>query len=161
MAILSGNRLTPARLNPALADLRQTVAQTLANNVWTAVTFGAEDIDTNGGHSTSSNTSRFTCTLAGTYLFVGGVSFATNATGQRYCRWHVNGSEVFGVGANTDPVAAAPTMLAARPMLTTLAVGDYVELAAFQSSGANLDTYISAGAGYAQSGMSAARVASP
>lgn len=154
MAIASGQRLTPARLNPIIADLRQTTAQTLPNNTWVALLFQAEDIDTHGGHSTTSNTGRYTCTLAGTYMFNGAVAFASHATGQRWCRWHLNGGEIFGTGANVQAITGQPTLLTARTAVMTLAVGDYVELAAFQSSGGNLDTYISGAAGYAQSGMS-------
>lgn len=157
MAILSGQRLTPARLNPVLAQLRQTTAQTITNNTWTAVTFGAEDVDTHSGHSTSSNTSRFTIPLDGTYLLAGGVSYAANATGQRWCRWYKNGTELDGGGANINANSSGQTLMVAKTLQVVLAVGDYVELWAFQSSGVSLDTYVAFA--YAQSTMNVTRVA--
>jgi hypothetical protein len=41
--------------------------QSIPDNTQTAITFGQEDIDTHGAHSTSSNTSRVTPTVAGIY----------------------------------------------------------------------------------------------
>lgn len=160
MPIQSGMKLTPARLNPVLAKLRQTTAQTLTDSTWTAITFGAEDIDTHAGHSGTS--SRFTVPtgLGGTYELTGGVSWPANATGQRWCRFYKNGVEIEGSGSNIDANSSQPTLTVARPTTVVLAPGDYVELWAYQSSGAvgGLATYVAFA--YAQSTMNVKRVVS-
>jgi hypothetical protein len=132
-------------LGPAWAELRQTTAQTLANNTWTALNFQTEESDSIGGHSTSTNPSRFTCgaLFAGTYEFSGGCAFVSNSTGVRNLRWAKNGSLVNGSGvsfpANPSP---GQTILPARTKKIALAAGDYVELQAIQTSGGNLDTFV-------------------
>lgn len=54
--------------------------QALADNTDVAITFSAEDYDTDGFHSTSSNTSRITPNLPGYYKFKGTVYFAPQTT---------------------------------------------------------------------------------
>lgn len=75
-----GDPVTADALNeqfdPPTGRLVQTVAQTgIADNTTTAVTFTTEDLDTEGFHSTSSNTSRVTPTVAGWYRVYGSVAF--------------------------------------------------------------------------------------
>lgn len=137
--------------NPPLAQLRQTVAQTLTNNAWTAINLQTEDIDTSNGHSTITNISRYTAPKAGKYELAGGVAYAGSAAGQRWSRWAKNGVDLPGSGANMDATAAGQALLVARTILVVLAAGDYIELQALQSSGGNLDTYV--GVAYAQSTM--------
>lgn len=155
---LSGMRLTPARLNPVVLVARQTSAQTVSNNTWTVITLDVEDIDTNGAHSTVSNTSRFTCPTGydGYYEVSGGVSWASNSTGQRWSRLLKNGTEIDGSGNNIDGNSSNQTLTDARTVIVSLAAGDYVELAGFQSSGGNLATYVAFG--YVQSYMTVKRV---
>lgn len=145
---------------PPVAQLRQTSVQTLTHNNWAALSMQAEDHDSHGGHSTSTNTSRYTCPTGqgGVYELAGAAAFAANATGQRWCRWARNGTELNGSGANMDAAASGQTLLAARTVQVTLAPGDYVELQALQTSGVNVDTYV--GVGYAQSTMTVKRVTS-
>lgn len=143
---------------PPIAVLRQTVAQTLTNGTFTALTFTTEDIDTANGHSTSTNTSRYTCQVAGKYMLTGGVTFASNGTGARYARWRVNGADVSGGGTSMPGISGDQALLPARTVIVALNVGDYVELWAYQGSGGNLDTYV--GVTYAQSTVTVMRVSS-
>jgi hypothetical protein len=46
-------------------QVRNEGTQTITANTDTAITFGAEDLDTNGFHSTSADTSRLTCPTGG------------------------------------------------------------------------------------------------
>lgn len=128
------------RVTP-VAQLRQTVAQSVANATYTACTFTTEDLDTLNGHSTSVNTSRWTVPTgwAGAYALDGGGKFATNVTGSRSARWAKNGAVVAGgegPGFSADDTSA----FVARPIVVALAVGDYVEMQIRQSSGASLNT---------------------
>jgi hypothetical protein len=140
-----------ARLRDVLAFLmdrpifrgRQTVAQTLTTATFAAVTMTAEDVDTHGGHSTSSNTSRYVAPEDGWYECSGGVGFASNATGFRACEWRKNGTALAGSDARAPAVAAgSSSSVAARTILVSLSAGDYVELFAFQNSGGDLGTSV-------------------
>lgn len=103
----------------------------------TLLTYDSELYDTDGMHSTSVNTSRLTCTVAGRYTIGAAVRWASNATGYRQVFFRLNGGTVIGSiiqpavsGATTDQVINVPYMLA---------VGDYVECYVVQASGGNLD----------------------
>lgn len=133
-------------LGVPLAQMRQTTLQTLANNTWTALTFGAEDVDTDvdnvGGHSTSSNTSRFTARYPGWYQCSGAVGFAANVTGIRGARWAVNGVAMDAGGPTLQTTGSSFAVIPAATEAFYLTVGDYVELFALQVSGGNLDTAV-------------------
>lgn len=60
-----------------LVRLVANAAQSLNDNTSTAITFAAEDIDTHGFHSTVTNTSRVTPTVAGYYRVRGTVVFGS------------------------------------------------------------------------------------
>lgn len=124
---------------PPIAILRSTTGQSIPNNVlpMTTVTFDAEDVDTYNGHSTVTNTTRYTAQVAGWYHVLGHADFQANATGRRAAQLFVNGT---GVRQNESPVctaASSPTTCIVEASLY-LNVGDYVELALFQTSGAAL-----------------------
>lgn len=129
--------------NPPICKVRQTVAQSLTTSTITPITFTTEDVDTSGMHSTSSNTSRLVATVAGWYLCSGNISYAANATGIRTTAWQVNGVAAPGAGQLFVATAAATNRLAAVSTLLQLAIGDYVELIGFQSSGGALLTAVS------------------
>jgi len=146
-------------MNAPVARLVQTVAQSIASGgSFTPLTFTTELEDTDpdglGGHSTASNTSRYTCRYPGVYLLGGGAGFAVNATGGRGCAWMLNGSVLDGtdVMANAVTVASTATRISARPWLVRLAETDYVELGVFHNAGAALNTAL----GSAASSMSVA-----
>jgi hypothetical protein len=74
------NDLIAASINRPSGRLVQAVAQSgIVNNTMTAVTFTTEVYDTNGWHSTVSNTSRVTPTVPGIYRVKGSVA-AVGAT---------------------------------------------------------------------------------
>lgn len=135
---------------PPIAQLRQATLQTVSNATWTAITFDAEDVDTDyanntTAHSTSSNPSRYTAIYPGWYDVGGGVSWAVNATGARGTYWSVNGVIVSGSDTLEPAVGVINVGYAARSMHIYLASGDYLELFAYQSSGGNLNTSVAAG----------------
>lgn len=135
-------------LSKPAAELRQTVAQSIANATWTSITFDVEDLDNDptgaGGHSTSVNTSRYTAVYAGWYLLGGGCSFIVNATGQRGVAWAVNGTLVNASRSFFDASAAVGMDIAARVKRVFLNVGDYVELQCWQNSTGLLNTAVAA-----------------
>lgn len=131
-------------LAPPLFRGRQTSAQSLTSGTFAAVTLDAEDVDSANGHSTSSNTSRYTGQYAGWYGVSGGAGFAFNATGNRALDLRVNGAVVNGTQSNIATLTASSST--AQPVIATefvfLNVNDYVELFAFQSSGGSLNTAV-------------------
>lgn len=131
---------------PPLAQLRQTSVQSLPNNTWTAITFNAEDVDTDvdgtGGHDTVTNNSRFTARYAGWYQLSGAAGFAANGTGLRGARWLVNGIALNAGGTVLPAGSGSFTVVPAAVEKVYMNIGDYVELQALQSSGGALDTAI-------------------
>jgi hypothetical protein len=131
--------------SPPMVHLRQTTLMSLTNNAGTAITFTTEDVDTINGHSTSSNTSRYTPNDSGWYLLGGAVSFASNATGRRGTWWRKNGVDINGSETVIGASAAGSLTVPARTIVVQLnGTTDYVELMGFQDSGAGLNTAVTA-----------------
>lgn len=119
----------------------QTVSQNVATATFTAVTLDSEMVDSAGGHSTVSNTSRYTGVYAGWYDKGGGAAFAANATGRRLARTTVNGAVVNGSASGT-PAGASIIPFAYRADRVFLNVGDILEDLVFQDSGGTLATFV-------------------
>lgn len=116
-------------------------AQSLSNDVGTAITFDAEEFDTDGYHSTSTNTSRITIPSGkdGKFLLVANLTYAADATGSRYIAFYKNGSRVAAVlRMNAATEAGATTWMGGTALVSAVA-GDYFEVYGFQKSGASLN----------------------
>ena len=160
---VAGAVLTAAQLNANVRDagnfflstpvceLRQTAAQSIPNSSVTAINFDTEDIDTDGMHSTSTNTSRATAVTAGRYQVSGGVGFAGNATVRRQASIAGNGTSLNAVSGLFPPGSASLLRMVDQAKTTYLAVGDYLQTLGFQESGGALNTVVDADH---QSGMS-------
>ena len=113
----------------------------IANSTYTDLTFDGERFDTDGFHSTTTNTNRMTVPSgkAGYYNIIGSITYDASGTGSRqlilaingsrtatYSQWHEMG------GVSTGPVTLYINIIA------NLAVGDYFGLQTRQSSGGNL-----------------------
>lgn len=125
-----------------------TGTQTIANTTPTAVTFNAEVIDNPAGtgfHSTVSNISRVTPTVAGRYFLVGGVCFPAAGTGSFVAQFRKNGAVVLGAAPYQDKQLYTSSFIAlmAQSHATLVANGttDYFELWTNQNSGGNLTTF--------------------
>ena len=132
-------------LNRPVADVYSTVAQSIPSGAFTSVLFELEAVDTDpdgtGGHSTSSNTSRYTARYAGWYTCSGKVSYDVNATSYRGATFAVNGTAVARTGVLMPNNGAAMAMVVVLPDHEIfLNVGDYVEVQGIQGSGAPLNT---------------------
>ena len=88
-------------------------------------------------HSTSVNTSRLTCKLAGLFLITAGAGFIANAVGGRELDIRLNGT-TYLANQNNVPVPGV-THNMVTTALARLAVNDYVEMIAYQTSGGNLN----------------------
>ena len=112
--------------------------QSIANGTFQSILFDTESLDTNGFHSTSSNTERITIPAgyAGKYLFTAMGSLVTNATGVRTIYMLVNGAvKTATQAANTANNYAGHSM----SFVLNLSVADYVTLQYYQTSGGALN----------------------
>lgn len=124
-------------LDPPSARLSHSTTQSITTGTDTGMSLNTEAADADGGHSTSSNTSRYAPQTAGVWDLNAAVPFAANATGKREAAFRVNGT-------TTHHAAAIPAAVASRMCLNLsgkipLTVGDYVEVVVFQDSGGNLN----------------------
>lgn len=124
---------------------RQTVATTLTTGTNTSITFTTHDTDTAGGHSTVTNTSRYTCQVTGQFIAVGLISYVTNVTGSRGAQFYVNGSPLSATRTllNTSTGTGSLPAGITTGRLVSLTAGDYIELLGLQNSGGNLATSVS------------------
>lgn len=143
---LLGNTTSGGSRRP-FTVLRQTVAQSLTSGTATDINFDTEGDtghadDYDNGHSTVTNTNRYTAQTAGWYYVAGQVGFVGNATGLRFVQLSVNGTTVQpGSEAGFATVPNAGNIVITTPLRPVyLAVNDYVTLQGIQASGGALNT---------------------
>jgi hypothetical protein len=112
---------------------------TLSNTVYTTINMNSEVFDTDGFHSTTTNTSRLTVPSGkdGYYHIIASGPFGANATGVRIFNIRKNGANL--AKAYTAGATAAGGVSVTNHYIANLAVGDYIEVQAMQNSGGNLD----------------------
>ncbi|MDJ0345240.1 hypothetical protein QMK19_03740 [Streptomyces sp. H10-C2] len=117
----------------------QTSVQLIGNAAWALINIDTETQDFDGGHSTVTNTQRWNCIVAGVYELSPVTAWAANGTGIRGVRVFKNnvaipgGEGLVAAGSVTGTTASAFTSV-------QCAVGDYIEIWGYQSSGGNLNT---------------------
>lgn len=126
---------------PAVRVYRNGVF-TLNHGVDTVITFDNERFDQAGNaadtqHDNVTNNSRLTCRYAGVYQISATVEFVSNATGIRYLHIRLNGTT--DIAADIAPAVSGSPHRMSLSTLYQLAVNDYVELGANQTSGGNLN----------------------
>jgi hypothetical protein len=134
---------TPSSGTPSFVgcSLYKASNQTISNNTWTTITWSDEYFDTDGFHSTSTDTSRITIPSGkgGKYLFSGQVSFASNGSNVRLGRIQKNGSQIsIPLSVQATSSGAGDGTTATFLWLVDLVATDYIELGAYQNSGGNL-----------------------
>jgi hypothetical protein len=112
----------------------------------TPITLDTEDYDSDNGHSTTTNSSRYVIQVAGTYRIAGTGALATNATGNRKLGININGVNARG-GAIQGAAIASNSWSGVVYTEQVLGVGDYVELVCWQTSGGSLNTSATTGFG--------------
>lgn len=131
-------------LNPPIAELTASSAQSINNATATAVQLTAEtvddDVDGVGGHDNVTTNTRYIARYAGWYRCSGAVGWAANATGVRVAWWAVNGSVLNNATGAIQASAANILVAVCRTKLVYLNVADYVELIGYQTSGGALNT---------------------
>jgi hypothetical protein len=118
----------------------QTSAQSCTNAAWVSVTMDVETLDSDAGHSTVTNTNRYTPTVPGTYLVMGTVAFAGSATTQRAARLTLNGTVIVGAAA-AGACGSSWWCGTAMDLIPCNGTTDWVEVQASQDSGGTINTY--------------------
>ena len=114
----------------------QTAVTSISGSA-TTVLFDTELFDSASMHSTSSNTGRITAPVDGLYSVDAMVAFASNATGYRDITVNRNGTAYL---RDRSPAISGISTIARCSGLITMTAGQYLEVAALQNSGGNLDT---------------------
>lgn len=127
-------------LAPPMAMMRQSVAQSIANRVWSAINLDVEELDRDNAHSTASFTSRYSCNTPGWYHNDSTIGIAANATGMRALHMYVNGGAKPGratwSAANGSEFSTGVTASGSYYLNTA----DFAEVYTYQSSGVALNT---------------------
>lgn len=143
-----GELLTAAKLNtdardainfllaPPLAVLTKNAGQSITSGSYGALLWQTESVDRDGGHSTVTNTNRYTAQTAGYYAMTTYAEWSLeNTTGFRRIAYRVNGSTVTHQATQPPSVSNCQANLSG---LLFLSVNDYVEVMADQSSGVTM-----------------------
>jgi hypothetical protein len=126
-------------LNPPLFIGQQAIAQSFANQTWSTVSFDTTIVDSYGGHSNTTNSSRYTAQVAGWYTVAGLFVTQGGSNNIRAARINVNGTAVVGTDGYSYPNGSSYETSAASAVRDVyLNVGDYVELGCWQGSGGAL-----------------------
>lgn len=129
-----------------LALLYQSVAQSIADLDHPSILMDSEHFDLINGHSTVTNTDRYTPSIPGRYHLEGGVSFASAGGSTRAAQFYKNGGVVNVWGP--ENVAATPTgfhaSVVASGDMDLNGTTDYVTLIGFQNSGGAVLTRVEA-----------------
>lgn len=124
------------------ARVNRSTAQTLANATFTAMAYDTERWDSDGLFDPGVAT-RLTCRTAGRYAVFAHLTFATNAGGARIAYITRGASQVQVAADERLPAPAGVGTSISLGTVVTLAVGDYLEVLAYQTSGGSLDVLAS------------------
>ena len=127
---------TPATSSLVGCQVKFASDYTIATGTNTVIPFTAEEFDTNTFHDNTTNNSRITIPTGqgGYYLVYGMLCFDASATGVRNLDLKKNGSYLWETSGT--PAASSKISLPISIILN-LAAADYLELSAYQTSGAN------------------------
>lgn len=133
---------TPASSTPSFVGVKcyKTSSQSIPNASWTTATFDAESFDTDGFHSTSTNTDRITIPSGkgGKYLVQWQTNWAANSSGGRNTRLLLN-TVVAAQGNWTSAGTSTDSTIHTNTALLNLVATDYLQLQIGQSSGGSLN----------------------
>lgn len=124
-------------LNRPYAQLTHNTTQSIPDSTMTPVSLNTETSDSDSGHSTSTNNSRYTAATAGVWTVHGTGPWVANTNGKRELHILKNGLTDYAVDArdaNRNVYHSANVSC-----LVDLGAGDYASLFAWQNSGGALN----------------------
>jgi len=134
---------TPAAATPTFAgcSVYNSASFSISSGVDTTLTWNSEFFDTNGFHSTSSNTERITIPTGygGKYQISVSNRWEANGTGNRNMTLFKNNNKLFDF-MDMGGFSGSLTNVT-RSIILDLAAGDYIFIKAFQNSGSTLTMY--------------------
>jgi len=122
------------------AAVNKTANQSIPHATTATITFDNEEWDTDNIHDNTTNNGRLTCKTAGRYFIFALLAFDDNALGDRIASVKKNGiTELMLFCLGKDDFGR---WRAAMTTVADLAVNDYIDLQAYQSSGIALNVTI-------------------
>lgn len=119
--------------NPPRALMNSPTPTSIPASIFTVLGWGGEDYDNNNGHSTVSNTSRYTVQTAGRFEYLAYISWSIPAAGQREVYVRKNGTTDLRVSyVSTASGSVQGSMICQGDAL--LIVGDYLEVRLYQAT---------------------------
>jgi hypothetical protein len=115
----------------------KSAQQNISNGSQTVLTFSDEAFDTDNMHDNVTNNSRLTVNKAGLYLIKGQANYGSSATGRRQTSLTKNGT--LALGSTEAPAVSGSDTIQQVTALAKLAANDYIELTAYQTSGAGMN----------------------
>ncbi|MFB6955440.1 hypothetical protein ACFCYB_00030 [Streptomyces sp. NPDC056309] len=113
---------------PVFVGYASTAQAIYYQNTGVALSLDTTIIDTDNGHSNTTNNSRYTATVPGTYLIFGSVGYIANTSGDRRLYIALNGTSVVGSGTSFDPSQSVLHGLQTAAVVTMNGTTDYVEV---------------------------------
>lgn len=120
---------------------KQSVAQSLPDGAWTAITFSTETLDRDSGHSTSVNTMRYVPKTPGWYRVVG-YAGTGQFSGQLAAAIAKNGVRVPSAGSTGPGTTPGAGGVGAEAWVSLNGTGDWVELQIYQATGGVVNTIV-------------------
>jgi hypothetical protein len=121
----------------------KTANQLINDTTYTVLSFNSEDLDVGGYHDNATNNSRLTVPAgkAGYYYAYFSIAFAGNSSngGSGRRAFIMKNGTVASLCNMQSDVSAAVTKSLTSSNIFNLAVGDYLEVAAFQTSSSNIN----------------------
>lgn len=99
-------------------------------------------IDNWGGHSNTTNNSRYTIPVAGVYQVAALMTWTSNASGVREANFQKNGTAFAGSIATTQASSSNFSSVSLPAYNIACAVNDYIEVGGYQNSGGTLNTVV-------------------
>lgn len=124
-------------LGKPVAELYTTATTALVVGTPLAIAFTNEVIDRDNGHSTSTNTTRYTAQTAGWYYVFSNVIFSAVLGTNRYI-YHTVNAATYNGSLVASHSASAQILSISNSSLMYLNVGDYVETYAATNTNCNL-----------------------
>ena len=116
------------------------ISQAIGTGILSVLSIDTTDVDTDGGRSgVGSGNDRYVCRTQGWYTISATVSYQGNGTGARFAVIYVNGVTVNG-GFTSSFNTLSDNCGVTLTGLFHLNVNDYVQLVAYQDSGATFST---------------------
>jgi hypothetical protein len=113
-----------------------STGQNISNATSTEVLFASENFDTDGFHSTTTNTGRITIPTGkgGKYLVTGYITFDASSTGSRQAEIRKNGTLVGSAYYIVQNTGASKEVTTNPSVLLDLVANDYITMTAWQNS---------------------------